>query len=200
MKKILTTTFVFVLLLAVSPTAGTKAAQDGSAAPSPPEQLTLTFELQDLPGRNATGSFWQVSYQWRIADKRDFDRWANEGENPIQQNSLGSLLSKRSFIRRNLSELEGRRFITTVPVKGELFERLRHGDQQPQIVWLDAFVRIHDAELDTTIVEKVNPAWGPHFYRVGTANVRMELTGDGKFQWYRGDTPPWVASQTPSPK
>lgn len=192
MKKTLTTRFGFVLLLAASLTTISVAAQIKSDTTLIPEQLTLTFELQDLPGGNLAGSFWEVSYEWRIADRRDFLKWSLNGEDPAAQDSVGILLSKGSFTRPNLASPDNRRFATLVPVNGELLERLRNGDKKPQIVWLDASVRIYDAKLGAEVIKKVNPAWGPHFYRVGAANVRMELTRDGKVTWYTQDTPPWL--------
>lgn len=195
MKNALTVRFVFILLLAVSFTAGTMATQNRSSVPSIPQNLTLTFELQDLPGGNVAGSFWEVSYQWRIADKSDFDKWSRDGEDLILQNSLGILLSKGAFTRPNLLSPEDRRFIVSVPVRGKLSELLRNGDRRPQIVWLDASVRIHDANLGIDVIKTVNPVWGPYFYRVGTASVRIELTQTGKLQWYTGDNPPWLLNE-----
>jgi hypothetical protein len=205
MKKTLTTLFVFVLPLAFSFTA---RAQNTNAAASTVKQLRLSLELQDLPGREAEGSFWEVSYQWRIADRRDFDRWSGDGEDPARQNTLGILLSKQTFTRRNLSDPENRRFRISIPVNGELSERLRNAGRRQQIVWLDATVRIHDSKLGTDVVRRVNPVWGPYFYLDGNASLRMELTADGKLRWYTGSAPPWTqggdhglsSSRAPSPE
>jgi hypothetical protein len=60
--------FALLRLLVLSAAA---RAQD-AASPAPPKQLTLTLELQDLPGRDTPGSLWEVSYQWRIADLQEF--------------------------------------------------------------------------------------------------------------------------------
>lgn len=206
MKKTFTAAFALALSLALSPAVSVRAAQGRGAVPAVPRQLTLTFELEDLPGRDAAGSFWEVSYQWRMADQHEFDRWSDEGEDPARQNRVGILLSKESFTRHNLSDADSRRFSTAVPINGELFRRLRNAGRRPQTVWLDASVRIHDGKLGTDVVKRVNPAWGPYFYRSGTANVRMELTPDGYIRWYTSDTPPWfrgrqhVLSKPESPR
>lgn len=205
MNKTFTTTSVLALLLILSSAAG---AQSRGGAPATVKHLTLTFELDDMPGRDSPGSFWQVAYEWRIADSKDFDRWARDGENPAKESAVGSLLSKHSFRRRNLSDARSRRFTVSVPVKGELLERLQNAGRRQQIVWLDAVVRIHNGKLGTNVVKKVNPAWGPYFYREGNAFVRMEVTDEGKLQWYTGGAPPWAEgdnhglkiSRTPSPK
>jgi hypothetical protein len=159
------------------------------------KQVTLFFELQDLPGRDAAGSTWEVSYQWRIADQRDFNQWSANGEDPAAQASLGVLLSKQSFTHRNLSNPENRRFDVSIPVNGELLERLSNAGQRSQIAWLDATVRIRDAKLGTDVIKKVTPVWGPHFYLDGTAGVRMELTPDGKLRWSTAAVPPWAGGQ-----
>lgn len=197
----------FILLLAITPPLQAGGRQDTNNSSSTPKQVTLLFELQDLPGRESTGSTWEVSYQWRIADQQDFNRWSANGENPSEQATLGILLSKQSFTRRNLSNSANRRFNISIPVKGDLLQRLRSVEQRRQIVWLDATVRVHDAKLGIDVVKKVTPVWGPRFYRDGISSVRIDLTPDGKLRWFTTDVPPWAAgpqqgvrkSRTPSP-
>lgn len=201
MKNYFSAKSLFVLLLlTLLPAARAGGAQEPSDASSTPKQLTLTFELQDLPGRAAPGSTWEVFYQWRIADQKDFDRRVGVAEGATAATGLGVLLSKQSFTRRNLSAPENRRFSVSVPVSGELLERLRRAGQRPQIVWLDATVRIRDAKLGMDVIKKVNPVWGPAFYREGAASLRMELTPEGKLRWFTTTTPPWAGGQRPGAK
>jgi hypothetical protein len=188
MKKTLTKTFLLILVLTLSSHA---KAQNTAAASTPVEHLTLTFELGELPGRNSAGSLWEVSFRWRIADQMDFIRWSAEGEDPVKQDAVGMLLSKQTFTRRNLAEPDNRRFSISVPVKGELLERLRNEGRR-QVAWLDAVVRVRDDKLGREVIKRVNPAWGPSFYQNGNANLRMQLTDDWKLQWYTGATPPWA--------
>jgi hypothetical protein len=182
----------FSLLLA----ANAASAQTTSNSFPVPKQATLTLELQDLPGRNAPGSVWEVSYEWRIADERAFDQWSAGGENALRQAKPGALLSKGSFARRNLSRPENRRFSISVPITGEVLERMRAAEQRRQIVWLDATIRIHDVKLGIDLIRKVNPAWGPRFYRDGIASVQMEMTAQGKLQWFTTAIPPWADKQS----
>lgn len=182
----------FLLLL----TTSTASAQSNGNASSVPKQATLTLELQDLPGRDAPGSVWEVSYEWRIADESAFDQWSTGGENSSRQAKPGVLLSKGSFSRRNLSRLENRRFSVSVAIAGETLERMRGAQQRRQIVWLDATIRIHDVKLGIDLVRKVSPAWGPRFYHDGMASVRMELTAQGKLQWFTTAVPPWADKQS----
>jgi hypothetical protein len=208
MKKSLTAISTLLLLTVILSAADAVAAQTIGGAPPTAKRLTLTFELKDLPGREALGSYWEVSYEWRIADRREFDRWATAGEDPAEMRRLGLLLSKASFKRDHLSDSGRRNFSTTVPVRGELLERLRDAGRRQQIVWLDAFVRVHDAHLGTDVIKKVNPVWGPNFYLEGNAHLRMELTGEGRLVWHRTSTAPWAdaerrgmkSARTPSPE
>jgi hypothetical protein len=192
MKKIITKTYVFFLLLMLWQADATVSAQKlGSNAGSPPSELSLVLELQDLPGLNAAGSYWEVSYQWRIANQKDFDRWSEQGEDTKMP--VGMMLSKDSFKRGNLSSYENRRFEISIPVKGELRRQLHNAERQPQVLWLDATMRIHDATLGTDIIKKINPVWGPRrFYHDGKANVRIELMNNGRVRWSTSPTPPWV--------
>lgn len=171
------------------------AQTTGNSSPVP-KHATLTLELQDLPGRDAPGSVWEVSYEWRIADERAFDEWSADGENALRQAKPGALLSKGSFARRNLSRPENRRFSISVPIAGEVLERMRAAEQHRQIVWLDATIRIHDAKLGIDLIRKVSPAWGPRFYRDGIASVQMEMTAQGKLQWFTTAIPPWADKQS----
>lgn len=187
---------IFALSFLLSLAASAASAQTTGNSSPVPKQATLTLELQDLPGRDAQGSVWEVSYEWRIADERAFDQWSAGGENSSRQAKPGALLSKGSFARRNLSRPENRRFGVSVPVTGEVLERMRAVEQRRQIVWLDATIRIRDAKLGIDLIRKVAPAWGPRFYRDGIASVRMELTSQGKLQWFTTAVPPWVDKQS----
>ena len=195
MKNSFNVRLILILLLGLSPAVTRRVNAQNASTSSIPERVTLSLELQDLPGRDTAGSVWEVSYQWRIADQQEFDRWASAGEDRSAQAGVGTLLSKQSFTRRDLVTPEGRRFNVSVPVRGELLERLRGAGHRPQVVWLDATVRIHDARLGTDVIKKVNPVWGPRFSREGTASVRMELTQEGKLRWFTTAAPPWAAGQ-----
>jgi hypothetical protein len=191
MKRFITKTFVFFLLLMVWSAGATVRAQKLGDASSPPSELRLILELQDLPGLNAAGSYWEVSYHWRIANQKDFDRWSENGEN--MKSPIGMMLSKDSFRRDNLSSSENRRFEISIPVKGELHRQLHNAGRQPQVLWLDATVRIHDATLGTDVIKKINPVWAPRrYYPDGQAHVRVELMNNGRVRWFTSPTPPWV--------
>lgn len=208
MKKILTAVSTLLMLIVVLSAADAVVAQTIRDPPATAERLTLTLELKDLPGREVAGSYWEVSYQWRIADSREFFRWADAGEDLVAMNKVGQLLSKDFFKQENLSDPGRRNIKVMVPVQGELSERLRNAERRQQIVWLDAVVRVHDARLNTDVIKKVNPVWGPKFYLDGNAHLRMELTNEGQLVWYRTSSPPWAdaegqdlkSARVPAPK
>lgn len=198
MKQPSLKTHVTFLLLMLWTVSGSVNAQKVGDATPPPSKLTLAFELQSLPGINAAGSYWEVSYQWRLADQREFDRWSEGGEEPGSR--VGTLLSKHSFRRDNLGAGQNRRYEVSVPIKGELLRQMRQNARRPQILWLDATMRIHDAALGADIVKKINPVWGPSSYRDGKANVRVELMSNGNLRWFTPPTPPWVTGQSQNVK
>lgn len=195
MKKFITKTFVVFLLLTLWPADATVNAQELRDASPPPSELRLVLELQDLPGLNAAGSYWEVSYNWRIANQRDFDRWSENGEDT--KSPVGMLLSKDSFRRGDLSSSQNRRFEVAIPVKGELRRQLHNAEREPQVLWLNATVRIHDATLGADVIKKINPVWVPRrFYADGKANVRVELMNNGNVRWFTSPIPPWETKQS----
>lgn len=197
MKNLFSKLLVLIPTLALAGAVQARGIQGADNSPSTPKLVTLLFELQDLPGRDTAGSLWEVSYQWRIVDQQDFDQWLANGENPAEVATLGMLLSRQSFTRRNLSNADGRRFQLSIPVKGDLLSRLRNAGQRRQVILLNATVRIHDAKLGTDVVKKMTPVWGQHFYRDGLARVRMELTPEGNLRWFTADAAPWAGGQGP---
>lgn len=171
------------------------AQKTDGASSSPPGNLTLIFELQDLPGIKQAESYWEVSYQWRIADQREFEQWSEAGEDTATLDNVGTLLSRQTFKLSGLSETRNRRFEVSVPVKGMLLKQLSEAGRRPQVVWLDAAVRIYDAKLNRDVFRRVNPAWESHSYREGVSHVRIELLPDGKLRWSTAATPPWATGQ-----
>jgi hypothetical protein len=170
--------FVLVLVLALS-SASARGARARQAAPAPKE-AAITIELDGLPGRDSAGSYWEVSYQLRIADQDPFISWSEGGEDPDEQNKLGILISKNSFTRRDLSRPENRRFSVSVPLTGELLTRFRDAGRRKQYVWMDGMARIHDAKLGRDFVMKLGPAWGPRRLITGIYNVHLDLSKAGE--------------------
>jgi hypothetical protein len=170
--------FVLVVVLALS-SASPRGARARQAAPAPKE-AAISIELDELPGRDSAGSYWEVSYQLRIADQDPFISWSEGGEDPDEQNKLGILISKNSFTRRDLSRPENRRFSVSVPLTGELRARFRDAGRRKQYVWMDGVARIHDAKLGRDFVMKLGPAWGPRRLVTGVYNVHLELSEAGE--------------------
>lgn len=192
-------TYPFILLLLLLTAGGpVKAQTRGAETPPLPPTLTLALELQTLPGLDAPGSYWEVAYQWRIASQREFDDWSDGGENSDAR--VGTLLAERSFRRGNLSYKENRRYEISVPVTGDMLTRIRRTAHHPQVLWLDATTRIHDATLGADVVKKINPVWGPNSYQAGKVSVRMEVTPNGNVRWFTAPAPPWVTGQTQNAK
>lgn len=175
----ITLTAILILLTALPHRAG--AQQSGGAAL--PREAVISIELDDLPGRDSEGSYWEVSYQLRIVDQDSFIKWSQSGEDPKVQSTLGMLISKNSFMRRNLSRPENLRFRLAVPLTGALLARFRNADQHKQYVWMDGTVRIHDATLGRDFVTKLGPVWGPKRFTTGLYNVHVEVSPNGELGW-----------------
>jgi hypothetical protein len=172
---------LFALVL-VGSSASLRGAHARQAAPPTPKAVDISIELDELPGRNSPGSYWEVSYQLRIADEDAFIRWSDGGENPDEQEKLGIVISKKSFTRRDLARLENLRFSASVPLTGELLERFRNAGRRQQHVWMDGSARIHDAKLGRDFFIKLGPAWGPRRFVTGTYNVQLALSETGELQ------------------
>lgn len=172
-------TAILILLSALP--LGARAQQSGGVAI--PKEAVISIELDDLPGRNSEGSYWEVSYELRIVDQNSFIKWSEGGEDPKAQSNLGVVISKNSFARRNLSRPENLRFRVAVPLTGALLERFRHAGQNKQYVWMDGTVRIHDATLGRDFVTKLGPVWGPKRFITGLYNVHVELSPQGELGW-----------------
>jgi hypothetical protein len=176
---------VWLILLALVANApvGMSRAAAAQKQPPPPKMLTLLFEL-DLPGSAARGSLWEVAYEWRVADEREFfQRKAGGGGDSQQPRTFGLLLSKNSFSRAELASADDRRYRVSIPLTDELLERFSDVERRPQMFWLDATVRIKDAKLGLDVVKKVNPVWGDERLRGGLAKVKLQLDADGSFSW-----------------
>ena len=171
--------FTLVAVLAQSSTLAPRAARARQAAPIP-KAAAITLELDDLPGRDSAGSYWEVSYQLRIADQEPFINWSEGGEDPNELNKLGLLVSKTSFTRRDLSRPENRRFSVSVPLAGELLARFRDAARRKQYVWMEGMARIHDAKLGRDFVMKIGPVWGPKRFMTGVYNVHLDLSETGE--------------------
>jgi hypothetical protein len=171
--------FVLVVVLALSSSAALRGASARQAAPTP-KAATISIELDELPGRDSAGSYWEVTYQLRIADQDPFINWSEGGEDPEEQNKLGILVSKNSFTRRDLSRPENRRFSVSIPLAGELLARFRAAGQRKQYVWMDGMARIHDAKLGRDFVMKIGPVWGPRRFVTGIYNVHLDLSQSGE--------------------
>jgi hypothetical protein len=173
--------FILLVVLAMSSSLAPRAARARQAAPTPKE-AAVSIELDDLPGRDSAGSYWEVSYQLRIADQEPFINWSEGGEDPNELNKLGILVSKNSFTRRDLSRPENRRFSVSIPLAGELLARFRDAGRRKQYVWMDGMARIHDAKLGRDFAMKIGPVWGPRRFVTGVYNVHLDLSQAGELQ------------------
>lgn len=170
-----------------SPGAGAQASK-----PHPvPQRLTLLFELLNLPPGFTGESKWELSYEWRIANASDLEKFPQGKINPQNKESLTALLSKSSVTLSDLTTPASRRYSVSIPVEGNLRRRLSNSKEQPQVVLLEVAVRVHDPKLGINVIRTLNPVWPAASHRTGEMKVRMEVTPDGDFRWFTGEKPPW---------
>lgn len=167
--KIVSLVFGITLLfcLAVSAQAQTNA----------PKNLTLVLKLDSMPGIENPKSFWEVSYDWRIADKKLLDEMTVAGS----QNKIGETVIKGSAERRNLSQMENRLIEIVVPVKDSLQDKIKNQENNPQIFLLDAKIRVFDAKTNKTTVFSYSPAWFLKLFPDGYAEISFNIRDDGGY-------------------
>ena len=192
---------ILALALALTP-PDTQRRRRGKAAPPKgqgqestsilvPKELKLQLELNELPGGATEDSFWEVSYEWQITNRSDYDEAVEVGRKPP-----GLLLKKKSFHLDDLSKKDQRQVQITVPVKGKLLDRILGYKKKPQVLWLTATVRIHDPRLRSDPSRQLHTAWRLSAYPEGVTVVRVNVSFMGDIDW----SMPGRDNQPPVPK
>lgn len=136
-----------------------------------PEQLVLGFKLTELPGQKSAQSFWEVAYEWRVADLKAVVKLNQQGLSGF----TGKLIGKSSFSRAHLALEENRLVKIVVPITDELQDTIKREAQEPQLFLLAANVRIFDAKLNKTISFKINPTWRLKLFPNGQLEINLAL-------------------------
>jgi hypothetical protein len=142
-----------------------------------PENLTLVLKLDSMPGIENSKSFWEVSYDWRIADKKVVDEKTANGFEEV----FGEAVIKGSAERHDLSQVENRRIEILVPIKDALQDRIKNQEANPQIFLLNAKIRAFDAKTNKTTVFSYSPAWFLKLFPDGYAEITFNIKADGGY-------------------
>ena len=143
----------------------------------PPEEITLIVAVEEMPGISNAKSFWEGSYEIRVADWKTVVAKTKSGG--LQD--LGSVISQQSFSQRPLSEKDNRHARISVPVKGPLLERLQQQTRNPQAFLLRATVRVFDAQLDQNFAIELNRVWEAKLFPDGEATITIKIEPDGDY-------------------
>jgi hypothetical protein len=143
-----------------------------------PANIKLVIEVEEMPGRDNAGSFWEAGYEIRLVDWRTVVERTKSG---VELDDAGISLIHSSFEHKSLSEKDSRRLVVILPVKGKLLERLREQAHNPQAFSLRSSVRLYDAQLDRHYTFKVDRVWQFELFPNGEAAISINIKPDGAF-------------------
>lgn len=160
-------------------TEKTEAANASQSKPFKlPEEIKLTLKVEEMPGLENPKSFWEGTYEIRVADWSTIDARTKAGADAVD---AGVVLLQSSFSHRSLSADENRRLIVSLPVNGPLRERLQQQRQNPQAFSLRAKVRFYDGQLDRNSAFSINRIWRFGNFPDGEATITIKIKPDGGF-------------------
>ena len=179
----------FLLLLFLLAGVHCVAAQDSPKPGSPPfklpAEIKVILRVDDLPGANNPGSFWEGVYEIRVADWHTIVEKTNSG---AKVEDSGAVILQSSFSRRVLSDKGNRTVVISIPVTGSLSERLQQQPKNPQAFLLSSTVRLFDAQLARNYTLKVDRIWRFKQFLDGEATITIRIEPDGSWS-VRGPAP-----------
>jgi hypothetical protein len=150
-------------------------------APRPttlPANIKLTIEVEEMPGFDKPGSFWEAGYEIRLVDWRTIVESTKSGADFAD---AGTPLVQSSFAHKLLYDKESRRLVVTLPVRDTLLRHLQDQANNPQAFSLRSSVRLYDAQLDRSFAFKVDRIWQFKLFPDGEASVSIKIKPDGAF-------------------
>lgn len=143
-----------------------------------PEEIKLTLKVEEMPGIENPKSFWEGTYEIRVADWSTIDEKTKAGADATD---AGVVLLQSSFEHRSLSGDVNRRLTVSLPVNGRLRERLQQQQQNPQAFSLRSKVRFYDGQLDRNSTFSINRIWRFGSFPDGEATITIKIKPDGGF-------------------
>lgn len=153
--------------------AGSPAADSAKL----PAHITLILEVTELAGSETPKSFWEGTYEIRVADWSEIVEKTKSGTT----NDAGEVLVRSSFSRRALNDKDQRRVAISLPVEGALRDRLQHETTRAQAFLLRAKIRAYDGKLDQNYVFDLNRIWQSALFPEGEAKITISLKADGGY-------------------
>jgi hypothetical protein len=143
-----------------------------------PANIKLTIEVEEMPGFDKPGSFWEAGYEIRLVDWRTIVERTKTG---TDLSDAGTTLVQSSFAHKLLSAKDNRRLVVMLPVKNMLLQRLQDQANNPQAFSLRSSVRLYDAQLDRNFTFKVDRVWQFKLFPDGEAGISIKIKPDGAF-------------------
>jgi hypothetical protein len=143
-----------------------------------PAEIKVILIVDELPGADKSGSFWEGVYEVRIADWRTIVEKTNAGE---KAEDSGNTILQSSFSNRALSEKGNRTLVISIPVTGSLLERLQEQPKNPQAFLLRSTVRLFDAQLTRNFALKIDRIWRFKQFPDGEATIFIRIQPDGSW-------------------
>lgn len=176
--------FLLLLLLTVNslsvfgqPPATSGQSETGTKPPFKlPAEIKVILNVDELPGIDNPKSFWEGTYEIRLADWRTIVEKTKSGSDVAES---GVVILQSSFAHRSFSPRENRTLIISIPVVGSVSDRLQQQPQNPQAFLLKSTVRLFDAQLDKNIALKVDRIWRFRLFPDGEATISIKIKPDG---------------------
>jgi hypothetical protein len=160
------------------PEVANKKSESAKATTKLPAEIKLILQVADMPGIENAKSFWEGTYEIRVADWKTIVDRTKAGQDPEE---TGLTILQSSFARLSLAEKKSRSVVIAVPVSGALLERLQQQSQNPQAFLLRSSVRFFDAKLDRNFALKVNRIWRFNLFPDGEAAIAIRIAPGGSF-------------------
>ncbi|HBB93779.1 MAG TPA: hypothetical protein DC054_00150 [Blastocatellia bacterium] len=186
MKRLLPILFVLVTQpgLAAQSSAqprhsdGNEKSASGNASFKLPAEIKVILKVDELPGADNSGSFWEGVYEIRVADWRTIVEKTKADE---KVEDSGVIILQSSFSRRALLDKGNRTLVISIPVTGSLLERLQQQPKTPQAFLLSSTVRLFDAQLARNFALKIDRIWRFKLFPDGEATILIRIQPDGSW-------------------
>lgn len=179
MKLVFSLSFVLLVAAFLTAQQNPNKQADRKAAESSkvPTQITLVLEVTELSGSETAGSFWEGTYELRVADWSEVVEKTKAGDT----GNTGEILVRSSFPRRALNDKDHRRIEISIPVEGLLLDRLQRESLRAQAFLLRSKIRAYDGKLDQNYVFELNRIWQSAWFPEGEAKIAISLKPDGGY-------------------
>jgi hypothetical protein len=203
MKRPLTLSMAFFMLIVLSSLPRIVVA-DPQPQKLVPRSATVEILLLKAPGINATGSKWEIAYDFRIANQAtEWKAWKEGKLKGGSEQRVGELI-KEGAVEKPLHSPESRRVVFQIPFNSEIQVRLKEQprdldkvtpdkvtpedikllkDQEMkiQVFFFHCTINIYDATLKKTFIIPASRVWPFSSYPQARFEIKVEIHDDGSY-------------------